>query len=85
MEESEKDTHIELLRDTLSDLREQNRFIKRIAFFLGMVVVLCIVAIVGLSVYHNERFAKFLLEYDVTIENSLNSDNNSDGTITVSR
>lgn len=81
------DIHIKLLQDSLDDMRGQVKFIKSMSLFFGGIVIMCILAIVGLSVYHNERFARFLTEYDVSIESQITTDNSSqnDGNISVSR
>lgn len=86
-ESKHDDIHIKLLQDSLDDMRGQVRFIKSMSIFLGGIVVACILAIVGLSVYHGERFARFLTEYDVSIESQITTDNSSqnDGNISVSR
>ena len=43
---SDKEIHISLLKDTLNDLREQNKFIKKIIFILSGIILLLIMSIV---------------------------------------
>ena len=78
---------IELLKDTLEDLRKQNNFIKTIIKILSCVIALFILIFAGLFVYSHERFVKFVLDYDVSITSSISLDNNSqnEGNIAVDR
>ena len=78
---------VELLKDTLDDLRNQNKFIKCLVKILCGVIVLFILALAGLFVYSHERFIHFVLDYDVAITNSITTDNSSqnDGNISVDR
>lgn len=81
------DIQIELLKDTLDDLRVQNKFIKRIVCILSAIVAFCIIAFIGLFIYSHERFIKFVIDYDVTIESSITTDNGSqnEGSVSVNR
>lgn len=78
---------VELLKDTLEDLRNQNKFIKCLVKILCAVIIFFILALAGLFVYSHERFVKFVLDYDVSITSSITLDNNSqnDGNIAVDR
>lgn len=78
---------VELLKDTLDDLRGQNKFIKGIVKILSAVLALFVLAITGLFIYSHERFINFVIGYDVSITNSITTDNNSqnDGNISVDR
>ena len=81
------DIQIKILKDTLDDLRGQNKFIRVIVGVLSAVVALCVIAITGLFVYSHERFVHFVLDYDVSIESTITTDNGSqnEGCVSVTR
>ena len=82
-----EDIQIQLLKDTLDDLRGQNKFVKRIVCILSAIVALCVIAFIGLFVYSHERFVRFVLDYDVEIVSSITTDNGSqnEGSVSVNR
>jgi hypothetical protein len=86
---SDKDIHISLLKDTLSDLREQNKFIKKIIFILSGIILSLILGIICLSIYHNEKLMDFVTnsEFENVIETIIETDNESSnfGSINVNR
>lgn len=74
---SDKDIHISLLKDTLNDLREQNKFIKKIIFILSGIILSLIVGIVGLSIYHNEKLMDFVTNSEFISEVYIDTENES--------
>ena len=82
---NDKDLHIALITDTIEDLKNQNKFIKKILVFCIVIILNLIVGIVGLSVYHNERLMNFLNESLICSEIYIDTDNNStnNGSISV--
>ena len=82
---NDKDLHIALITDTIEDLKNQNKFIKKILVFCIVIILNLIVGIVGLSVYHNERLMDFLNEYSIFSEIYIDTNNNStnNGSISV--
>ena len=82
---NDKDLHIALITDTIEDLKNQNKFIKKILVFCIVIILNLIVGIVGLSVYHNEILMNFLNESLICSEIYIDTDNNStnNGSISV--
>ena len=74
---SDKEIHISLLKDTLNDLREQNKFIKKIIFILSGIILLLIMSIVGLSIYHNDKLMDFVTNSEFISEVYIDTDNES--------
>lgn len=74
---SDKEIHISLLKDTLNDLREQNKFIKKIIFILSGIILLLIMSIVGLSIYHNDKLMDFVTNSEFISEVHIDTDNES--------
>lgn len=74
---SDKEIHISLLKDTLNDLREQNKFIKKIIFILSGIILLLIMSIVGLSIYHNDKLMDFVTNREFISEVYIDTDNES--------
>lgn len=74
---SDKEIHISLLKDTLNDLREQNKFIKKIIFILSGIILLLIMSIVGLSIYHNDKLMDFATNSEFISEVYIDTDNES--------
>ena len=85
--ENNKDAHIAILRDTLDDLRGQNRFVKKVCVMLFCLVVALVGAVIGLHIYDQQKLMNFLSDYEVSYENTVTTDNNSpnNGTITIGR
>lgn len=74
---SDKEIHISLLKDTLNDLREQNKFIKKIIFILSGIILLLIMSIVSLSIYHNDKLMDFATNSEFISEVYIDTDNES--------
>lgn len=74
---SDKEIHISLLKDTLNDLREQNKFIKKIIFILSGIILSLILGIVGLSIYHNEKLMDFITNSEFISEVYIDTENES--------
>lgn len=72
---SDKEIHISLLKDTLNDLREQNKFIKKIIFILSGIILLLIMSIVGLSICHNDKLMDFVTNSEFISEVYIDTDN----------
>lgn len=86
---NDKDLHIALITDTIEDLKNQNKFIKKILVFCIVIILNLIIGIVGLSVYHNERLISLIenTEFETITENFIETDNNSSnyGDINISK
>lgn len=74
---SDKEIHISLLKDTLNDLREQNKFIKKIIFILSGIILSLILGIVSLSIYHNEKLMDFITNSEFISEVYIDTENES--------
>lgn len=74
---SDKDIHISLLKDTLNDLREQNKFIKKIIFILSGIILSLILGIICLSIYHNEKLMDFVTNSEFVSEVYIDTENES--------
>lgn len=74
---SDKEIHISLLKDTLNDLRGQNKFIKKIIFILSGIVLSLILRIVGLSIYHNEKLMDFVTNSEFISEVYIDTEDES--------
>ena len=74
---SDKEIRISLLKDTLNDLREQNKFIIKIIFILSGIILLLIMSIVGLSIYHNDKLMDFATNSEFISEVYIDTDNES--------
>lgn len=74
---SDKDIHISLLKDTLNDLREQNKFIKKIIFILSGIILSLILGIICLSIYHNEKLMDFVTNSEFISEVYIDTENES--------
>lgn len=74
---SDKEIHISLLKDTLNDLREQNKFIKKIIFILSGIVLSLILGIINLSIYHNEKLMDFVTNSEFISEVYIDTENES--------
>lgn len=74
---SDKEIHISLLKDTLNDLREQNKFIKKIIFILSGIVLSLILGIISLSIYHNEKLMDFVTNSEFISEVYIDTENES--------
>lgn len=74
---SDKEIHISLLKDTLNDLREQNKFIKKIIFILSGIILSLILGIVGLLIYYNEKLMDFVTNSEFISEVYIDTENES--------
>ena len=84
---ADKDIQIEVLKGVVEDYREQCSFMKKVATGLGIFALVCFLAVVGMGIYHYERFVKFLNDYDLQIETTIttNDSSNNEGSISVDR
>ena len=75
-----KDVHIVLLKDTLNDLRRENKFIKRTVIMLFGLLALSIAGIIFQGLYYQHNLFKFIGETEfsteIYMENDLSDQNN---------
>ena len=71
----DKDVHISILKDTLNDLRVQNKFIKKIVWVLCSIILILIILLAGQSIYSQEKLIGFLSEYEFESVIDSNLDN----------
>lgn len=76
----DKDLHIQILRDTLDDLRIENHFIRKVVLILFCMLAIAVAGIIFQNMYHQYKLFKFMsqIEYNTEIymDNDI-SDNNS--------
>ena len=79
-----KDIHISILKDALNDLRMANVLLKQTMYSLLVILVLCIIGIVGISVYHQHRMFD-IMENSETISdvNMTNDESYNNGSIII--
>ena len=74
-----KDIHIEILQDTLDDLRTENGFIKRTVMLLFGLLVLALAGVIFQGLYYQHKLFRFLGEVDfnseITMDNELSNQN----------
>ena len=75
-----KDIHIQILQDTLKDLRRENGFIKTTVLMLFVLLVLSVAGIIFQALYYQHKLFKFISETEFTSEiwmdNDLSDKNN---------
>lgn len=87
--ESDKNAHISLLEDILSDVKEQRKFLKSIAILLFILLFIVIAGSFGLSLYNqkllkdssvenNEKIFDFISNTDFNFNAEMTTDNNSE-------
>ena len=84
---NDKDIQVEILKDVVADYKEQVNFMKKVATGLGIFALVCFLAVVGMGLYHHERFIKFLNDYDLKIETTITTNDTStnEGNISIDR
>lgn len=79
--ESNKDVHISLLKDTLSDMRGERIFIKKISIFLCCFIICLILGIIGIGIYGQRTlknvFNDFINGAELSTNVEMTTDNNS--------
>ena len=82
----DKDMHIQVLRETLTDLRIENLFIKKVVLILFAMLAFAIAGIFFQSMWHQHRLFKFMQEYEVVSDvNMSNQDSYNAGSILIER
>lgn len=87
--ESDKNAHISLLEDILSDVKEQRKFLKSIVISLFILLFIVIAGSFGLSLYNQkllkdctvqntEKMLDFISTTDFNSNVEMNTDNNSE-------
>lgn len=88
MIDDNRDIHISLLKDSLQDLRIQNKFFRKMIYLLSFVIVVLIACMSALNVYNQnklekmandnaDRFVRFLYETEISSEVYIDTDNES--------
>lgn len=96
--ESDKNAHISLLEDILSDVKEQRKFLKFISISLFILLFIVITGSFALSLYNQkllkdctventEKIFEFISTTDFNFNAEMNTDNNSEinGNMTISK
>lgn len=96
--EQDKNAHISLLEDVLSDVKEQRKFLKSISISLFILLFIVIAGSFGLSLYNQkilkdctventEKIFEFIstTEFDSSVEMQTDNDSTNYGSITVQK
>ena len=96
--EQDKNAHISLLEDVLSDVKEQRKFLKSISISLFILLFIVIAGSFGLSLYNQkilkdctventEKIFDFIsnTEFDSSVEMQTDNDSTNYGSITVQK
>lgn len=96
--EQDKNAHISLLEDVLSDVKEQRKFLKSISISLFILLFIVIAGSFGLSLYNQkilkdctventEKIFGFIstTEFDSSVEMQTDNDSTNYGSITVQK
>ena len=81
----DKDIHIHLLKETLTDLRTENKFVKKTVIILFLMLFFAIAGIVGQGMYYQHRLFKFIGETEFTTEIHMDSEKNNYNNMNVER
>lgn len=82
----DKDMHIQVLRETLTDLRIENLFIKKVVLILFVMLAFAIAGIFFQSMWYQHRLFRFMQEYEVVSSvNMNNQDSYNAGSIMIER
>ena len=81
----DKDLHIEVLRDTLTDLRIENRFIKKVVLILFAMLFIAVIGLFAQGIYHQHKMFKFFGENEFNTEIHMDNDLSDSNTMTVKR
>ena len=80
-----KDIHIQILQDTLDDLRRENGFIKATVLLLFLMLAIAVAGIIFQGLYHQHKLFKFITETEFKSEVYMDSDLSSQNNMTVER
>lgn len=88
MIDDNRDIHISLLKDSLQDLRIQNKFFRKMIYLLSFIIIVLIACMSALNIYNqnklekmandnSDRFVRFLYEAEISSEVYIDTDNES--------
>ena len=80
-----KDIHIQILQDTLDDLRRENGFIKATVLMLFLMLAIAVAGIIFQGLYHQHKMFKFLTDTEFSTEIHMDSDLNNYNNMNVER
>lgn len=80
-----KDVHISLLKDTLKDLRTENKFIKRTVIILFLMLFVSIGGIIFQGLYYQNKLFKFIGDTEFSTEIHMDSEKNNYNNMNVER
>ena len=72
--DKETNFHIQLLSDTLKDLKEERAFIRRICYILCGAIILLIGGIIFSNIYHQKKLLEFMEDIDITSTTTIDTD-----------
>lgn len=81
----DKDLHIQILRDTLEDFREENHFIRKVVLILFILLFFAISGIIFQAMYHQHRLFKFMSEIEYNTEIYMDNDISDNNSMNVER
>ena len=80
-----KDIHIQILQDTLDDLRRENGFIKATVLLLFLMLAIAVAGIIFQGLYHQHKLFKFITDTEFSTEIHMDSDLNNYNNMNVER
>ena len=80
-----KDIHIQILRETLGDLRTENKFAKRTVVMLIILLTLSIAGIIFQGLYYQHKLFKFIGDTEFYSEVNMNNDTSNSNNMNVER
>lgn len=96
--DNDKDAHISLLSDVVSDIKGQMKFMRHISICLFLIVFILIIGIIALGIYNQrtlknlakknlDKFVDFIECTDFTTQSEIITDNDSEnsGSITIGK
>ena len=81
----DKDLHIQILRETLTDLRVENRFVKRVVMILFGLILMLVVGLFAQGTYHQHKLFKFMSEIEYNTEIYMDNDISDNNSMNVER
>lgn len=81
--DKETNFHIQLLSDTLKDLKEERAFIRRVCYILCGAIILLICGIIISNFYHQKKLLEFMENTDIISTIEMQNENSTNyGSIT---
>ena len=80
-----KDIHISILKDALNDLRMANVLLKQTMWSLLVILALCIIGIVGLSIYHQHKMFDLMNNVEFSSNIEMQNDTSNSNVMNVER